>query len=167
MRSILKRGGIWALVAIMIWCVTGCGVGDFGYPNEELVLEYEVTRVTLRQIQTSEPFPCILRIFMRRVTGGGISGYSYYSEKDFDKDISVDTLVTVNGEAPSGVYLGMWGGINIGEVSFSVYLDFLPKEGDVAVFNSEWFFAYPNDLYPTKEWEKVRIITESMPITIP
>jgi hypothetical protein len=48
---------------------------------------------------------------------------------------------------------------------FEVYLDYLPQEGDVAVFSQEWFFAksYEYERYPRR---KVRITTESIPIHI-
>jgi hypothetical protein len=43
-----------------------------------------------------------------------------------------------------------------------VYLDFFPAEGDLAVFNQEWFFA--NQTYLPDYRERARIITESIPI---
>jgi hypothetical protein len=42
-------------------------------------------------------------------------------------------------------------------------LDFLPEEGDAAVFYQDWFFAKPDDSRPRYR-QKVRIVTESLPI---
>jgi hypothetical protein len=138
--------------------VTGCDSGGFSSPNEELVIEYEVTEAIVHPNQTSEPFPYILTISMRRITGGG-RRYEYYNDRENTKQILGDTLVTVNGKPPSGVNKSMSG--DYGGAEFSVYLDFLPYEGDEVLFYQGWFFAYPPYEFP-KDREKVRIITKSL-----
>jgi hypothetical protein len=45
---------------------------------------------------------------------------------------------------------------------FRVLFDFLPQEGDKAEFYQEWFFAKPYE-HPYY-LEKVRIVTESLPV---
>jgi hypothetical protein len=67
-------------------------------------------------------------------------------------------LVAVNGRPPIGVAKRLYaGGGGVG-----VYFDFLPAEGDMAVFNQVWFFAKP--AWGPYYREKVKIITESVPI---
>jgi hypothetical protein len=141
--------------------VTGCRFEGLGYPNVELVIEYEVIGASVQPNKTLEPFPYILTISMRRVAGGG-RVYKYYSEKEYTKKVLVDTLVMVNGEPPNGVDRDMEGYLS--SAMFSVYLDYLPKEGDLAEFNQNLFFAISNE-YP-RIWEEVEIITESIQITI-
>jgi hypothetical protein len=163
MLGILKHCSIKAFVAAMSWCLISCGYEGFGYPNEELLIEYEVIEASVQQNQAIEPFPYILDVSMRRVSGGGRNHYYYCSEKEYTKEILGDTLVTVNGKPPSGINKGITG-YTSGAI-FSVYLDFLPQEGDVAIFNQKLFFAYSSS-GTLDYWEKVGIITESMPIKI-
>jgi hypothetical protein len=156
MQGILKRVAFGMFMAAVFWNLTGCELGDFGFPNGEMVIEYEVTGVSIKQDQTAAPlFPYILTISIRWVTDGG-GNYPYYSDKERTKRILGKELVTINGKP-----------LNEGIGFLSAYLDFLPQEGDLAVFNQEWFFAtpYSSDYYPDN-WAKVRIITESMPITM-
>ncbi|MDR1098867.1 MAG: hypothetical protein LBL28_00150 [Treponema sp.] len=162
MHSILKNSGIGVFIAIMLLYITCCEWGRFDKPSRELVLEYEVTGVTVRLNRSSESFPYILFVAMRRVTGGGGNYLNYYSDKERTKRITGDTLVTVNEKLPGAVHEDLEG--NIRGAWFSVYLDFLPQEGDVAEFNQNVFYAIPND-FP-QNWETVRIITKSMLIKI-
>jgi hypothetical protein len=156
------------LLVVTFWCFTGCT--DFfeslGFESDDQtfdemkVIECAVEKATVGKTGGGyiDSFPYVLRIDMRRVTGGERDNYDYYSDEKCTLPLREDTLVTVDGKAPSAVYRGMLPGGG----GFLVCLDFRPPEGALATFNQEWFFAKPT--HAPYYREKIRIITESIVI---
>jgi hypothetical protein len=130
--------------------------------DELPVIENEVAGVTVQTVTgyRGDPLYYTLRIDLERVTGGGRS-YRYFSDEACEHEIMGDMLFTVNGKKLIPRNSGY---IPIHEDGFSFDLDSPPQEGAVAEFYQGWFFAKP-DYYPRYR-EKVKILTESMPIKI-
>jgi hypothetical protein len=174
MKSILKRGGFGALMAAMLWGVTGCPALITTRVDDQTFDELRTEEITVRAAYIEEPYtklyPYGLVISINtfpitRKDGGffpekdGTEGpYAFYSDEKCTVRLQEDTLVTINREPPSALYRTM---SDLGG-EFEVYLDVLPQEGDLAVFNPKWFFAKSYD-YPYYR-HKMRIVTESMPI---
>jgi hypothetical protein len=79
------------------------------YLDQDLVIEFEVKRAMALKSLEHEPFPYKLYITMEK--GPGTTGktyyYRYYSDEACTKPLQVDTLLTVNGKPPNGVYWGI------------------------------------------------------------
>lgn len=174
MKGILKRCGFGAVMAVMLWGVTGC---DFEPKIDNQTFdELAVEEITVEEAYIEEPytklFPygLVIRINSFSITPHGEFSvfhekgyegpYAFYSDEKCTTQLREDTLVTVNGKPPIALYRTM---SHLGH-EFEVYLDFLPQEGELVVFNQGWFFAKSYD-YPYYR-HKVRIITETMPINI-
>jgi hypothetical protein len=157
MKHKLKDVFFKLLMVVMFCCLTVCSLPHFDYQtfDELSEIQFRVSEAYVRDT-VNKPFPYGLHIIINNIK----EPFAYYSDEACTVRLQEDTLVTINGEPPAGLYRTL----AVQGKDFEVYLDYLPDEGDAAVFTQEWFFA-KSYTYPYKR-HKARIRTESIPIQI-